>query len=347
MKNLSWFNKIIFFFNIVLTVLTFVAYALPFLAPRLFPILSVFTLMMPLMLILNVLFFIYWILQLKKQMLLPGLVLLLGITFVNKFYKFSKEETPKTEQDFTLMSYNVRLFNLYEWLPDTDIPQKISAFVKEQEPDILCVQEYSPLDQLDFKQYKHHFIELRGGKNKYGQAIFSKFKIINKGEIEFPNSGNNVIFADIKKGKDTLRIYSMHMQSIKISPDIHEDKLDQIDQKKSKIIFRRISAAFKQQQQQADIFKNHKKDCHYAQIICGDMNNSAFSFVYSNIRGNLKDSFEEAGSGFGTTYNFRYYPARIDYIFVDKKMEVKSFKNFTSFVNSDHFPLMVRLSMEE
>ncbi|PKP14898.1 MAG: endonuclease, partial [Bacteroidetes bacterium HGW-Bacteroidetes-23] len=116
MKNLGWFNKVILFFNIVLTVLTFIAYILPFLAPRLFPILSVLTLFLPLMLILNLLFFSYWLIQFKRQMLLSGIVLLLGITFVNKFYKLSETNLPKEENDFVVMSYNVRLFNLYDWI---------------------------------------------------------------------------------------------------------------------------------------------------------------------------------------------------------------------------------------
>ena len=58
MKNLSWSNKGVFFLNIVLAVLTFVAYVLPFLAPKAFPFLSVLTLFLPMMLILNVLFFV-------------------------------------------------------------------------------------------------------------------------------------------------------------------------------------------------------------------------------------------------------------------------------------------------
>ena len=116
-----------FFFNMVLTVLTFIAYILPFLAPKLFPFLSVFTLMMPLMLVLNFLFFIYWLLQTKRQMLLSGIVLLLGITFISKFYKFSPTNLPEDAADFKLMSYNVRMFNLYDWLPDHAIPGKIGG----------------------------------------------------------------------------------------------------------------------------------------------------------------------------------------------------------------------------
>ena len=109
MKNLSGFNKVIFFLNIVATVLTFLAYALPFFAPKAFPFLSVLTLILPLFLVINGLFFIYWIIQFKRQLLLSGIVLLIGITFINKFYKFSGTDLPESEDDFTVMSYNVRL----------------------------------------------------------------------------------------------------------------------------------------------------------------------------------------------------------------------------------------------
>ncbi|MFL9842810.1 endonuclease/exonuclease/phosphatase family protein [Flavobacterium rhizosphaerae] len=338
MRKLSWFNKVMYFFNIVLTLLTVFAYLLPFMAPRLFPILSVFTLVLPLMLVFNFLFFIYWLFQAKRQMLLSGLILLLGITFVNKFFKFSSTTLPDAADDVTLMSYNVRLFNLYEWLPDNDIAQKIPAFVKEKNPDIVCLQEYNKVGDNSFSQYKYSYIF--SPKGQTGQAIFSYFPIINRGSIEFPESANNAIYADIKRGNDTLRIYSMHLQSIKISPDIHEN----IDEEKSKLIFRRISNAFEKQQLQADLVEKHKSECPYAMVICGDLNNSAFSYVYRSIRGDMNDAFEEAGGGFGKSYNYKYYPARIDYFFADEKLEVKEFNTFSNFVNSDHFPIMTRLN---
>lgn len=341
MKNLSWFNKLMFFFNMVLTILTFAAYVLPFLAPKLFPLLSVFTLVLPLLLVLNFIFFMYWLLQTKRQMLLSGLVLLLGITFVSKLYRFSSENQETGNEDFVLMSYNVRLFNLYEWLDDTIVPQKISYFVKEKKPDVLCLQEYNKRGEGLFEGFTYKYIFNEKGKTQ--QAIFSKYPIVNTGDIDFPNTANNVIFADVKKGKDTLRFYSMHLQSVKISPDIHE----KIDEEKSKIIFRRLSEAFKEQQLQAEILQKHKKECKHPMIICGDLNNSAFSYVYRSIRGDMKDAFEEAGSGFGKSYNYKYYPARIDYIFADDTLEVKEFKTYDMFVNSDHYPIMARLGFEK
>jgi endonuclease/exonuclease/phosphatase family metal-dependent hydrolase len=341
MKKLSWFNKVMFFFNIVLTVLTFIAYLLPFLAPKLFPLLSVFTLVLPLMLVLNFFFFLYWLLQTKRQMLLSGLVLLLGITFVSKFYKFSGTDLPEEPGDFTLMSYNVRVFNLYEWLPQRDIAGKIMDFIKEKDPDIVCLQEYSTKGKADFPNYKFKFIYSREGET--GQAILSHFPIIDTGHIDFPGSANNVVFADIKKGDDTLRVYSMHLQSIRISPDIHE----KMNEQRSKLIFRRISEAFAKQQHQAELFEKHQAGCGHKMIICGDLNNSAFSYVYRSVKGNMDDAFEEAGSGFGKSYNYKYYPARIDYIFTDKAIEVKKYTTFNTFINSDHFPVMTRLAVKE
>ncbi len=346
MKNLSWFNKTIFILNIVLTVLTFIAYILPFLAPKLFPLLSVLTLFMPLMLILNLLFFFYWAIQLKKQILLSGLVLLIGITFINKFYKFSTPEYTKEAEDFSIMSYNVRLFNKFEWSDKKTVPVEISDFVKENDPSILCIQEFSNVPDFDYKMFKYKFISSKGRKIKTGQAIFSKFRIIDTGSIVFPNSDNRAVFADIMKGNDTIRVYNMHLQSIRITPDVREinDDINEIDQKKSEMMFKRISKAFRQQQLQAELIMKHKKECKYPIIICGDMNNSAFSYVYRNIRGDLNDSFEEAGDGFGKTYDFKYYPARIDYIFVDKKYAIKKFQNFPEIIDSDHFPILAIIS---
>lgn len=348
MRNLSWFNKFVFALNILLAILTFAGYALPFLAPKMFPLLSVLTLFLPFLLIMNMLFFIYWVIQFKRQILLSGIVLLLGITFINKFYKFTAPEYIPADTDLRVMSYNVRLFNKFKWSDKKTVAVEISDFVKEQNPSILCIQEFSKVADFDYSDYPYQFILKQGNKIKTGQAIFSKYPIINTGNIAFPASNNNAVFADIVRGKDTIRVYNMHLQSISITPDVNEinEDINEINQKKSEAMFRRISKAFRAQQLQAEIVMNHRNGCKYPVIICGDMNNSAFSFVYRNIKGDLNDCFVEAGQGFGKTYDFNYYPARIDYIFADSKFLVKQFKSFEEIVDSDHFPIVATLSVE-
>ncbi|WP_291120215.1 endonuclease/exonuclease/phosphatase family protein [Flavobacterium sp. UBA6135] len=348
MKKLSWFNKFIFICNFFVLLVTFVAYFLPFLAPRLFPILSVLSLFLPLILIINLLFFIYWLLQFKRQMLLSGIVLLLGITFINKFYKLYGNESESHKNDLVIMSYNVRLFNLYDWIKNEDVSANISEFIKENNPDVLCIQEFSNTNTIDFSKYPYQHVFIEGKNTKLGQAIFSKFPIVDRGVLNFPNSTNNAVFVDLKKDTTVFRVYSIHLQSIKITPDVHEideNIQEGVTKTRSKRIFSRTSAAFREQQNQAEIVKKHKMGCSYPVIICGDMNNSAFSFVYRSVKGDLNDTFEEAGSGFGKTYSFKYYPARIDYIFTDKQFEVKSHKSFSDFKNSDHFPIVSRVSI--
>lgn len=328
--------------------MTIIAYILPFLAPKLFPILSVLTLFLPVILFANLLFFIYWAIQLKRQLFLSGITLLIGTTFINKTYAIRDDEKI-AKTDYAVLSYNVRLFNKFGWSEKETVPMEISDFVKEQNPDFICIQEYSESKYFDHSQYPYkHFLK-QGNVIKTGQAIFSKFKIINSGEVVFPNSANNAIFADIKVKQDTIRLYSIHLESLRISVDVSEINKDIniINQQKSGRIFRQISKGFRNQQLQSELIVAHQKSCVYPIILCGDMNNSAFSFVYQNIRGNLQDAFAVAGKGFGKSYNFKYYPARIDYIFADKRFDIQRFDNFTNIVDSDHFPILMRFNIKE
>jgi hypothetical protein len=121
---------------------------------------------------------------------------------------------------------------------------------------------YSSSANIDLKVYPHRYFT--DGNKLKRSSYFSKFPI-DQGNIIFPNSSNNVVFADVKKGKDIIRVYNMHIQSIKISPDVNEidENIDAMNQQKSQVLFRRISKAFKQQQQQAEIFKEHKIKCIY------------------------------------------------------------------------------------
>jgi endonuclease/exonuclease/phosphatase family metal-dependent hydrolase len=91
----------------------------------------------------------------------------------------------------------------------------------------------------------------------------------------FPN--NNVIYADIKKGKDIIRVYNMHLQSIKISPDVDEinDNLEVINKSKSQI--KGLVRLLHSSNSKLRSFKEHESRCEYPVIICGDMNNSAYS----------------------------------------------------------------------
>ena len=341
MKKHSLFSKIIIILNFISAFLLLLAYLVPYIPPQSFPLISVLSLGFPVLILVNIIFFIYWLFRLKRKMWISGAVLILGLTYVNKLYQFSGQSELSTSNELSLMSYNVRLFNMYDWIKNPTVKSDIQSLVKSENPDIIGMQEFNGDAEEDFKKlFPYHYFSFFSNHEKSGQAIYSKYKIINKGHLKFKNTNNNVIYADIIKGNDTIRIYNAHLQSLGINPDVSD-----LNQDKSKEIFRNVSKTFQRQQDQVAKFKAHKAKCPYKTIVIGDFNNTAFSYTYNQMKGDLNDAFVEAGKGFGKTFDFNLFPMRIDFILTDSAFEVQDFKTF-SVKLSDHYPVMAKLSLD-
>ena len=341
MKKLNAIDKIVFFFNSLIATMLLLSYLLQYVEPKHFAYLSVLSLTVPLLIILNLLFVIYWLLKIKKQLIVSLFVLVIGYSHVLSLYKFSSSKNIEDDDNITIMNYNVRLFNLYNWIPEKDIEAQIVSLVKEEQPDVVSFQEYYQHDNVDLSFYKYKYEKLSGQKVKNGQAIFSKYPIVNSGSIDFPDTENNAIFVDVVKGIDSIRIYNVHLQSSGINTDV-----EKLNRDNSERLFKRVVKTFKKQQSQAELFIDHKNKSPHKVIVCGDFNNTSYSYVYRKVKGKLVDAFDEAGKGFGRTFDFKYFPVRIDFILVDKSFSVNGFKSFNEKL-SDHFPILTRVSLHE
>lgn len=336
MGDLSFFNKIVYLVNTLVAVLFIASFVLPYLPPKTFPIAAVLSLAVPLFLVLHLIFVIYWILLgFKKPAFISLFCLVLVFLFSSFPYKFANE-TDSAEGDLSIMTYNVRLFNTYKWIRSDDIPQKIADFVKVENPDILLLQEFNPNNQPKFSYpYKH--IVLKGEKKGFGQAIFSKYKIVDQGELNFDNSDNNAIYIDILVKSDTLRIYNLHLESLRLGAN---QKL--LTDGDSERLLRTMTKAFVKQQNQIEQFKSFAVNGPKRTIIAGDLNNTAYSWVYHQISQDMIDTFNRSGSKFGRTFDLKKYPLRIDFILVDENFSVSGHHNYG--VNfSDHYPVMAKI----
>ncbi|NRB58597.1 MAG: endonuclease/exonuclease/phosphatase family protein [Winogradskyella sp.] len=340
MKKIGIFNKLIFVVNSVAAFLLLLSYILPYIPPKNFALLSVLSLSVPLLIILNILFFVYWLIRVRKQMLLSFLVLLFGWGYINSLYKFSSSKVEVNEDNFSVMSFNVRIFNSYNWLPNDNVRDDIKTFIVKEQPDIICFQEYTRGTPLNIEGY--HRFNGRYTKNvKPGHAIFSKFPIINSGSLEFPETTNNAIFIDVVRKSDTIRIYNLHLQSSGIQTDTKALQNDS-----SERLFKKIGSTFKRQQSQVEQLLAHKAKVSYKTIVTGDFNNTAYSYIYKEILGDdLKDAFEEAGNGFGKTFDFKFFPLRIDFILADKAFKVNGYKTYNDVKLSDHYPIKAILKL--
>ena len=247
MKKNSFWNKIQILTNLIVSILLLLSYVLPYISPKLSPIFAIISLAVPILFILNLFFIIYWIIKLKKYVFISSITILLGMGYINSIYKFSEKKI-FLNTDVKIMSYNVRLFNHYNWSKDKKIAEKISNFISNKKPDILSIQEYYKSNNLKI-DYPYSFIKTKSNNNKFGLAVFSKYKIVNKGSLDLKSSANNIIFVDIVKEKDTIRIYNIHLESLKMNTS-----KENFGEQNSQKLLQHMKVSFKKQANQVELF---------------------------------------------------------------------------------------------
>jgi hypothetical protein len=115
-KKLSILSRVVFFCNVLFAALLLLSYILPYVVPKSFPILSVLSLLVPVFIMINFIFMVFWMIRLRRQFLLSLVVLIVGYSYVTSLYQFSGNTVAPTENTMSVMSYNVRLFNIYNWI---------------------------------------------------------------------------------------------------------------------------------------------------------------------------------------------------------------------------------------
>ncbi len=334
-KKSSLFVRFIYANNVFFAVLLLLAYLASYVSPGRSPMLSVFGLCAPILIIINIFFLLFWLFKRSKKLRVSLLVLLLGFNYLSSFYKIA--DAKSDEKGLKVMSYNVRLFNKYEWIKNGALADEMLDFIEDKAPDIICFQEFYFEKEKSFPSYPYRHVVYRSRNKKMGQAIYSKYPIVGSGSLDFKETANNVIYADIVYKKDTIRTYNLHLESL------HINIKKELGNQASSLYFRMRSSFLKQQKQQ-ELFMEHKEKSTFKTIICSDLNNTQFSYVYSQIEDRMTDAFVEKGEGFGKTFDFEYFPMRIDFIFADKELRVLDFTRYKERY-SDHFPIMAKYSL--
>lgn len=367
-EGIVW--RLLWMICLVFVILLLIANVSPLIAPDKIWIPAFMGLGYPALLLIVLIFSILLALNNVKKAIIPALAILSGIGLLNHSYSFRNHTNnfPAEETDISIMSWNVHLFDLYSWKDPGRIKDSIIDYIEYQSPDVLCLQEFYKDKGSNFDteneiisacNYKYRHIDyflIKRGIHHFGMTIFSKYPIIQSGSIKMNNStanGNYVIWSDLFVNEDTVRIYNVHLQSIKFSVDdqdlfVSQTSLTQNDIKsKSGNLLRKLKSAFIARAKQVRFVRNKLNDCPYPYFICGDFNDTPTSYAYRIMRGNLNDAFLDAGPrGFGKTYNGIYPSFRIDYILYPDEFEASHFtignKEF-----SDHFPIYCNFKQQK
>ncbi len=299
----------------------------------------------------------FWVAWNRVFMSINLLVLIGLYPQLQHLYRTSSPFNP-SPSDVTLISYNVAAFD-YKYDRGFDIIATLIPY----RPDILVLQEFwnakdpqgdSSIIELIQKHMGFKYVSFVALiPTRYGMAIFSKFPIVNSGRVTDLNqkARNGAAYADLKMYGETLRIYNLHLESYQLSPAqrraIYDDELGQ-----EKLTFRTgwsisktLAKTWYRQQEQVQQICKHIQDSIVAPksvIICGDLNNPPYNYIYRAVRGSLQDAFLERGSGWGTTYGKGLGAFRIDYIFVSQTLLITQFETLISCYQTDHKPVMAR-----
>jgi len=318
----------------------------------------------PCVAVVNVFFVVYWAFRWRAYMFLSLISLLIGWEyFIATFQVRSQTEDYTGANRLKILSYNVRLFDLYKWTDDIDAKKHMINFIQLQHADIICLQEYYSRDKdsisntttiakLTNSNYWHvEYNQTKLKKSSMGIATFCNYPILDKGRLQTSAGKLIGIFSDLKIGKQIVRVYNIHLASVNLGYedynflDSFELKNDNEQVKGVIDILAKLNRAFIRRSKEVDLISSHINSSTYPVVVCGDFNDTPVSYTYRKIKGKLKDAFVIAGSGFGNTYVNEFYPFRIDYIFLNRRLVPTEFKiHWLDY--SDHYPISCKIRID-
>jgi len=330
----------------------------PYFHPETIPFLPFVGLLFPFWGFLTVVFTMYAIYKQHQLMYWGILVLAISFSCHLKIVGLTLFEFPSEESNsIKLLSYNVRLFGLYDD-STTSTRDKIFQFIRQENPDIAFFQEYYRQDKptnfetfdslnsiLKSKDYHERSAHNNNGHRNFGIAIFTKYPMIARGDVIFENQGisdfNFCIFADIVAKEDTFRVYNVHLQSIRLSEPGNTTERGAFSS--IRLGFQKMSAAYVKRADQARKVIEHMKSSPYPVVLCGDFNDTPISYTYHQFNKTLTDAFLSSSWGLGSTYIGKIPAGRIDYIFHSEQVECSNFEvHRVAF--SDHRPISCQLN---
>lgn len=341
-------------FRIMFFLITLICYSSILVSPEYVWLVGFLSLSIPLLLAIHFFFLIIYTRRLKKRFFYHLAAIVIGFAFIKVSYAISRNDN---NGDLKVLSYNVRIFNNYAHLHNEGhiSSRKMIGWSVENDAQIKCFQEYYNNDKSDIFDVQKKLTEAGWNKNhfkivyrdrakaEFGLAIYSKMPIIKTGEVySDSNTFLNSIYADILYGKDTIRVYNTHLESMSIDVEnvVNTEKLA----KSYKDTGYRLRNGFISRAQQIKGLVNSIKSCKHKIILCGDLNELPYSYAYFSLRNLLNNAFEKAGNGFGFTYNGKLFFLRIDNQFFSKGIKIHDFRTHRNINYSDHFPLTATYS---
>lgn len=334
--------------NLCTILLMWLCVALTFVSPSLFPRFSLLTLAFPVFLLVDVLFFVFWLIFQARLAWVPlvGVLVIGGYVLDYCPLHFGVDGSEENGSTITVISYNVGQMKTDEQKAE------LLQFLRTTDADIVCLQELQNsfftkhnnkmwLDSMSYHMLQGHSI-----------AFLSRFPFLSDTiHIDFPTRTNHSLACWVDYKGDSLLLINNHMESNHLSTEEKDDYANaimdphrQTIKNSSRALIGKLSEAASYRGVQTDsICSMIDRNEGHPMIVCGDFNETPVSYAYQSIARRLTSAYRQAGRGPGFTYTRRTFPVHIDHIFFSSEWTCTSCRIDRTVSASDHYPVIARL----
>lgn len=332
---------------------------------------ALLSLTIPFAIVVNIFFVVFWLFTSKKIRSLLSLIALLicykliptvfGLNFT------AKQDWDPAKDRIKVMTWNVHGMGLFNKPLNNEDKDKIADIIKDENPDIVCLPEYAIMTNGGMAKYTkkmakdNKFVDYwfnmdntYGYHVQLGTMVFSKYPLT---DYKAHDLGNLIylVQADVKlPNTKKMRLYFVHLYSFNLSDDdrnyIEKVRANETQVKQdigvSRTFISKFNRSWAVRAKEADSIASIISRSPYPVLICGDFNDLPGSYVYTKIKGDLRDVFSDKGIGLGRTYNQIFGTLRIDHMFYDKEiLELLAYRSYFNAM-SDHNPVVANFKIK-
>ena len=310
-------------------------------------------------LLLNLFLLVWAFMRRSKAFVIPLLAIIPAMFFLGRYAHFrGDEEPPLVAQDKVLkvVTWNVGRFSLSQSSSGVSgfeqCADSVFAYIREQNPDIVCLQEFKIKDSRRIKQYlkkkmpgyHSEYYVFTGSNGSTGNLTLSRLPVRNRGVVKFDGGTNLAIFSDYEYAGKVFRVYNCHFESYNISFSGIARAMMRQDKEVFAETGGKMKRSISRRPKQVDQVFNDIESCPVESFVCGDFNDNPMSYTYCRMMRDRQDTFVEAGDGFGATYSRLWPMLRIDYVLCPKSCTVVTHET-PKVKLSDHYPVITEIAL--
>lgn len=364
MKKLGkLFGYLLLGINVFFSALFLVCAYSPYIDPVVHPVWSCLGLAFPVFLVINLAFFVFWLVVYWKYAAISLVAALCCVGQIRTYYPINFSTGKVPENTFKLLSYNVMGFIGAKQHTEKS-PNPVIEYLQNSNADVICLQEFIMgvdkyhLSKQDvdkaLKSYPYKAVNKVGTVTNNALACYSRYPIVSSELLKYESEYNGTVIYKLAIKGDTVTLINNHLESNKLT---YEDKavyMDMIKDPKAdkvssgaRMLLSKLAEASSIRAKQARIIARAIQDCGTSRVIvCGDFNDTPISYTHRVISEDLEDAFVQSGCGMGVSYNQNKFYFRIDNILISKNMESYHCTVDRSIKDSDHYPIWCYIGMK-